>query len=54
MFCTSQALENEDAALSSESEALTESECDVSDSTSSKDSSVHPEGRKKKDGPSGK
>ncbi|XP_038578809.1 DNA (cytosine-5-)-methyltransferase 3 beta, duplicate a isoform X3 [Micropterus salmoides] len=47
-----QALENEDAALSSESEALTESECDVSDSTSSKDSSVHPEGRKKKDGPS--
>lgn len=54
----SQALEKEDAALFSESDVLTESECEVmsdgalSDSTSNKDSRAHTEG-KKKDRPSG-
>ncbi len=58
LFPVSQALENENAALFSESDALTESECDVtsdsalSDSTSNKDSRVHTES-KKKDRPSG-
>lgn len=55
MHFLSQALENDDTALFSESEALTESECDgtsdgaLSDSNSSKDYPLQNEGEKKED-----
>lgn len=53
LYFLSQALENKGAAVFSESEALTESECDLtsdsmlSDYISSKDSPVHTDGKKK-------